>query len=58
MTKKVYKPGQTAPTSGQYGIYGPKGGNTGVERTVTRGEPLPPSQKAGQVYKLNDATKH
>ena len=36
------KPGQTAPTSGQYQIEGPRGGK-GPERTVVRGEPLPPT---------------
>lgn len=55
---KSYKPGQTAPRSGQYGIIGTRGGNTGQERTVTRGEPLPPTPRAGQTYKLNDATKN
>lgn len=52
------KPGQKAPRSGQYGIVGPRGGNTGEERTVTRGEPMPPTPKPGQGYVLNDPTKH
>lgn len=52
------KPGQTAPRSGQYGIVGPRGGDTGKERTVTRGEPLPPTPQRGQRYVLNDATKN
>jgi hypothetical protein len=55
---KTLKPGQTAPRSGQYGIVGPRGGDTGKERTVTRGEPMPPTPKPGQQYKLNDPTKH
>jgi hypothetical protein len=55
---KTLKPGQTAPRSGQYGIVGPRGGDTGKERTVTRGEPMPPTPKLGQQYKLNDPTKH
>lgn len=55
---KTYKPGETAPRSGQYGIIGTRGGNTGQERTVTRGEPMPPTPKSGQTYKLNDATKN
>lgn len=53
-----YRPGEKAKTSGQYGIYGSRGGNTGEERTVTKGEPLPPTPKSGMTYKLNDATKH
>ena len=55
---KTYKPGQTAPHSGQYGILGSRGADTGKERTVTRGEPMPPTPKAGQSYKLNDPTKN
>lgn len=35
------RPGQIAPQSGQYQITGPRGGQ-GPERTVVRGEPLPP----------------
>lgn len=55
---KPLKPGQTAPRSGQYEIVGTRGGDTGGERTVTRGEPLPPTPKAGQGYRLVDATKN
>jgi hypothetical protein len=52
------KPGQTATRSGQYEIIGSRGGRTGKERTVTKGEPLPPTPKKGQTYKLVDPTKH
>jgi hypothetical protein len=52
-----YKPGQKAPTSGQYPIIGPRGGDTGKERTVTKGEPFPPPPKAGQTYGKPDKTK-
>jgi hypothetical protein len=52
------KPGAKAPRSGQYEIIGPRGGRTGDERTVTRGEPLPPTPKPGQGYKIVDPTKH
>lgn len=51
------KPGSTAPRSGQYEIVGPRGGKTGTERTVTKGEPLPPPRTAGQKYVLVDPTK-
>lgn len=54
---KSLKPGQKAPRSGQYQIRGPRGG-AGAERTVTRGEPLPPTPKKGQTYVLVDPTKH
>ncbi len=52
------KPGQLAPRSGQYGIQGPRGGDTGQERTVVRNEPLPPTPKSGQTYTLVDPTKN
>lgn len=58
MANKTYKSGQEAPRSGQYGIVGPRGGDTGKERTVTKGEPFPPTPKSGQKFILNDPTKH
>lgn len=51
-------PGSLAPRSGQYEIIGPRGGRTGNERTITRGEPLPPTPKPGQRFKLVDGTKN
>lgn len=54
----IYKPGQKAPISGQYGVVGPKGGKTGTEVTVTKGETLPPTPKPGQGFVLVDKTKH
>lgn len=53
MTSKTYKPGETAPTSGQY-----KNPSTNTEVTVVKGEPLPPTPGKGQGYKLVDPTKH
>jgi hypothetical protein len=58
MSKTKYRPGQKAPASGQYEIIGPKGGHTSNERTVTRGEPLPPTPRKGQTYIIVDKTKH
>ncbi|MCX6759645.1 MAG: hypothetical protein NT012_03735 [Candidatus Nealsonbacteria bacterium] len=55
---KTFSPGQKAEDSGQYEIIGPRGGRTGEERTVTEGEPLPPTPEAGQRYVLVDKTKH
>jgi hypothetical protein len=55
---KTFKPGEKAPVSGQYKIIGPRGGNAGEERTVVRGEPLPPTPKPGQQYKIADRTKN
>ena len=54
---KPIKPGTTAKVSGQYEVIGARGGRTGVERTVVKGEPLPPPPQAGQGYKLVDRTK-
>lgn len=53
MSSKIYKPGETAPTSGQY-----KNPSTNTEVTVVKGEPLPPTPGKGQGYKLVDPTKH
>ena len=44
--------GQEAPQSGQYEITGPRGRKTGEERTLMRGEPMPPTPKVGQRYRL------
>ena len=55
---KLKRPGEIASQSGQYEITGPRGGSTGQERTVVKGEPLPPTPEAGQRYKLVDPTKH
>jgi len=52
------KPGQVTPTSGQYGVVGPKGGKTNTEVTAVEGKPLPPTPKPGQGYVLVDKTKH
>ena len=52
------RPGETAPRSGQYEQIGPRGGRTGDERTVTRGETLPPTPRPNMSYTLVDATKH
>lgn len=56
--KKTFKPGEKSPRSGQYEFVGPRGGRTGVERTVTKGEPLPPSRQPGEKFILVDPTKH
>lgn len=51
------KPGQRATQSGQYEIRGPRGGYVaGQERTVVRGEKLPPTPESGQTFKLVDPT--
>ena len=54
--KSVLKPGEKAKVSGQYQIIGPRGGK-GPERTVVKGEPLPPTPSKGSGYILVDKTK-
>lgn len=55
--QKDLRPGQKAPRSGQYQIIGPRGGK-GPERTVTRGEPLPPTPARRSKFRLVDPTRH
>ena len=57
MAEKGLKPGQKAPESGQYVIIDIDGRKTGIERTVVRGEPLPPTPRKGQTFILIDKTK-
>ena len=52
-----FKPGQKAPVSGQYPIIGPRGGNTGTERTIVKDKTMPPTPKSGQTYGKPDKTK-
>ena len=54
---KTYKPGETVPKSAQAEMVGPRGGETGIERTVVKGEPFPPTLLPGQRYKIVDPTK-
>ena len=55
---KTYRPGEKAPVSAQYEIVGKRGGQTGVERTVVKGETLPPPPQSGQSYRIADRTKN
>jgi len=54
----IHRSGEKAKQSGQYPIVGPRGGQTGEERTVVRGEPFPPTPEKGQGYGAPDLTKH
>ena len=59
MSKDLKKPGQTAERSGQYEITGPRGGKRdGTERTVVKGEPLPPTPEKGLTFTLVDPTNN
>lgn len=55
---KIYKPGEDAPVSGQFGIVGQRGGDTGVEVTAIKGKPLPPTPEAGQGFVIKDPSKN
>lgn len=57
MAKQPRKPGEQAPQSGIYRIVGPRGGDTGAERTVVQGEPFPPTPNSGQKYVIQRPTK-
>lgn len=48
--KEILPPGAKAPVSAEYELIGPRGGDTGKERTVVRGKPLPPTPKPGMGY--------
>jgi len=58
MSKKEFTSGTIAPFSGQYEIINRLGNLTGVERTVVKGEPLPPTLVSGQTFRCVDKTKH
>ena len=55
---KRFKPGEEVPYSGQAEIISPRGAPTGIERTVVKGEPFPPTLAGGQSYRIVDKTKH
>lgn len=57
-SKPPLKPGQPVGRSGQYEIVGPRGGRTGEERTMVRGEPAPPTPQSGQGFRLVDPSKN
>jgi methyl coenzyme M reductase subunit D len=56
--KKGLTSGTAAPVSAQYEIVNRAGNRTGIERTVVKGEPLPPTLAKGQSYRIADRTKH
>ncbi|OBZ08916.1 hypothetical protein A8L34_22445 [Bacillus sp. FJAT-27264] len=58
MSDNRLSPGEKTPTSGQYKVVGPRGGDRGREITSVEGKPLPPGQNPGEKYILTDPTKH
>ena len=57
MSKRIYLPGETVPTSGQYGAITWSGSVT-REVTCVEGEPFPPTRAGERGYVLRDATVH
>jgi len=55
---KPVKPGQRAPQSGQYEEIGPRGGRTGHEVTISKGERVPPTRQPGGGFTIVDPTKN
>jgi len=55
----TYKPGEKAPDSGELIEVGPRGGNVdGGRRTVIeRGERIPPTSEAGNLFKYIPGSK-
>jgi len=51
--KEILPPGTKAPVSAEYELIGPRGGDTGKERTVVRGKPMPPTPKPGMGYTIH-----
>lgn len=50
-------PETRAAAAGLYELVGPRGGRTGVETTVGKGERLPPPRRPGQHWVLVEASK-
>ena len=60
VTGPIYKPGQTIPRSGQYGVVNSAGRYLGREATLVRGKTFPPvSHLHGEYgWRLRDLTIH
>ena len=58
MSNKSLTPGTMTPRSGIYEQVGPRGGRTGEQATSTKGNPLPPTVKAGETWKLVEPARH
>jgi hypothetical protein len=56
-SRKLLPPGERAPLSGQFEIVR-RSRRTGLERTVVRGEPLPPTPRKRDRYRVADRTRH
>lgn len=57
--RRIYRPGERVPTSGQYAVVNRYGKYAGREVTCVRGEVFPPTRTLGEYgYVLRDATVH
>lgn len=55
----IYRPGDTVPQSGQYGVVDRQREYLGREVTCVRREPFPPTRTSREYgYVLRDATAH
>ncbi len=50
---KNFRSGMISPFSGEAEVIGSRGGHTGHEVTVDRGERFPPTPEAGQTYRVS-----
>ena len=53
----LFIPGEKAPVSGQFEIVR-RGRRTGLERTVVRNEPLPPTPRKRDRYRIADRSRN
>ena len=51
-------PGTATPRSGLYEQVGPRGGRTGEQTDVMRGNPFPPTEGPGQTWELVQPAHH
>ena len=51
----ILRPGQRTYEAGLYEQIGPRGGRTGIRRTMQMGAKLPPTQRPGEGYIRLDA---
>lgn len=58
MSKRIYKPGEIVPVSGQYGAVNFSGSYVGREVTCVKGERFPPTRVGEAGYVLRDTTVH
>jgi len=58
MSKRIYRPGETVPVSGQYGTVDYLGAYMGREVTCVKGERFPPTRAGEAGYVLRDTTIH